>query len=462
MDIKKFVADNESNIKRDIKRLVNIKSVKSAAMPGAPYGKGVRDCQLEAMKICSELGMNVTDCDGHIAFGHYGREDRFLGIIGHIDVVPEGSGWDSEPYRCIERDGCLVGRGASDNKGPFVITAYAVKYLIENNIPLNYGIRFLIGLDEESGMSDIAYYKRRYPQPVFTFTPDFHFPVGNGEKGIYTADLVSQQLEDGAILELTGGVVTNAVADRASALLKRETYDLVQRAAQGREEIAVELTERGVSVLATGRAAHAAMPEKGVNANHLLMQFLCETGALQGEEAAAAQFIKLATEHFDGRAFGINIPDGRFEPTTIIGGMLSLRDNRLVLNVNCRYNTALSPEELALHIASTARENRFEVQNVSNSPYFYLEPDHPGVRALCSIYGEAVGEPDIQPMLLSGGTYARCMDNAVSYGATFHDAVKPSWAGNGHMKNEAYDFTKALRACEIYIETLLRLQEISL
>ena len=39
-----------------------------------------------------------------------------LCFAGHIDVVPPGEGWESEPFTPTEREGFLYGRGAQDMK----------------------------------------------------------------------------------------------------------------------------------------------------------------------------------------------------------------------------------------------------------------------------------------------------------------------------------------------------------
>ena len=44
--------------------------------------------------------------------------DGGIVLSGHTDVVPvEGQDWTSDPFRMIERDGRLYGRGACDMKG---------------------------------------------------------------------------------------------------------------------------------------------------------------------------------------------------------------------------------------------------------------------------------------------------------------------------------------------------------
>src|SRR4051794_23703393 len=45
-----------------------------------------------------------------------------FGFAGHLDVVPAGEGWDSDPFDAQIIDGRLVGRGANDMKS--AIAAY--------------------------------------------------------------------------------------------------------------------------------------------------------------------------------------------------------------------------------------------------------------------------------------------------------------------------------------------------
>lgn len=191
-------------------------------------------------------------------------------------------------------------------------------------------------------------------------------------------------------------------------------------------------------------------------------QLLCDSGVLSAEEQQIASFIALATSDYTGAQFGIDAKDGLFEPSTIVGGMLAYRNGDFVLNVNCRYNTALTAQEIANRIAFTAKSYGFEAKNVSNSPAFYLNAQTPCIKELCAVYAEVSGDEETKPMLLSGGTYARRMENAICFGATFPKAKKPDWAGNGHMKNEAYDMNYAWKSCEIFIKSLIKLQDMRL
>ena len=43
-------------------------------------------------------------------------EGPHLCFAGHVDVVPAGEGWDTDPYKAVEKDGYIYGRGAQDMK----------------------------------------------------------------------------------------------------------------------------------------------------------------------------------------------------------------------------------------------------------------------------------------------------------------------------------------------------------
>lgn len=50
-----------------------------------------------------------------------------LCFAGHIDVVPAGEGWNSDPFAALEKDGVIFGRGAADMKGGVAAFLYAAK-----------------------------------------------------------------------------------------------------------------------------------------------------------------------------------------------------------------------------------------------------------------------------------------------------------------------------------------------
>ncbi len=49
-----------------------------------------------------------------------------FGFAGHLDVVPPGDGWDSDPFEPVIADGVLTGRGANDMKSAIAAFVAAV------------------------------------------------------------------------------------------------------------------------------------------------------------------------------------------------------------------------------------------------------------------------------------------------------------------------------------------------
>ena len=70
---------------------------------------------------------------------------KHFAFAGHLDVVPPGSGWASEPFEPEQRGELLYGRGAVDMKGSIACMVEAVA-----NVPQDAGtISFIITGDEE-------------------------------------------------------------------------------------------------------------------------------------------------------------------------------------------------------------------------------------------------------------------------------------------------------------------------
>lgn len=83
--------------------------------------------------------------------GVVGRGRPRIVIAAHLDVVPAGDGWQTDPFQAVERDGYLYGRGVCDNKGAAAAMLLAGSFLknIERDLP---GEVWLAGVaDEECG-----------------------------------------------------------------------------------------------------------------------------------------------------------------------------------------------------------------------------------------------------------------------------------------------------------------------
>jgi succinyl-diaminopimelate desuccinylase len=80
-----------------------------------------------------------------------------LVIYAHLDVVPPGNGWDTDPFQMVEKNGRIFGRGVSDCKGSIASLVAALKALLEKGKP-KYNLCILLTTDEEvGGYSGLCY-----------------------------------------------------------------------------------------------------------------------------------------------------------------------------------------------------------------------------------------------------------------------------------------------------------------
>ncbi len=451
-----FVAANEENVVRDIKRLVDINSVEGTPEPGKPFGAGPAAALDEALNMAAEMGLSTNNCEGYMGWAELpGETDKQIATITHLDVVPQGNGWTADPFDMQVRDGWIIGRGVADDKGPSVRCLYALKFLKEHNVPLKYGVRALLGANEETGMEDVEYYLKNYPAPDFCFSPDAEFPVCNGEKGGFNGYLVSKKLENGNILEFTGGVAHNVVPDRASCLVKADFAALSER-----EGITLEEENGAVRIRGWGKGGHAAMPQNTVNAIGLIVNYLLDNQLVTAEEAQFLSYLRKLHSNTDGSGVGIAASDEAFDPLTIIGGMIELKDGRLWQDVDSRFPTSITGEEIKARLEA-ASEGCATVEEATWRVPFYISADAAPIQALIETYNEVTGE-NAKPFTMGGGTYARHFPKAVSFGPERLDTVLPEFGGPMHGANEAANIAQLMQALKIYILAILKLETIEL
>lgn len=88
-------------------------------------------------------------------FKKFGAGEKSLHICfaGHIDVVPPGDGWESDPFEPILKDGYLYGRGTQDMKGGVSAFVCAIKDFIQTHQDEDFSqsliISVLLTSDEE-------------------------------------------------------------------------------------------------------------------------------------------------------------------------------------------------------------------------------------------------------------------------------------------------------------------------
>lgn len=166
-----------------IRHLCRIDSRRTPAQPGAPYGKGCRDCLEEAMKEARKLGFYTDIWQDQVGIVSVDKRREYIGIAGHLDVVDLNGTWKYDPFAASVADGRIYARGILDNKGPMTACLYAVYALKRIHYIFPTNVHLLFGTDEETGMEDMTGYFQEHEAPLFGWTPDCKYPVVYAERG---------------------------------------------------------------------------------------------------------------------------------------------------------------------------------------------------------------------------------------------------------------------------------------
>ncbi|MEQ1708965.1 MAG: succinyl-diaminopimelate desuccinylase [Terricaulis sp.] len=81
-------------------------------------------------------------------YARFGEARPNFCFAGHVDVVPPGENWSSDPFAAEIRDGVLYGRGATDMKTAIAAMITATETFLRNSKPRG-SISFLLTCDEE-------------------------------------------------------------------------------------------------------------------------------------------------------------------------------------------------------------------------------------------------------------------------------------------------------------------------
>ena len=206
----------------DLSSLIEIPSVEGKATDNAPYGEECARAIDTMLEICKKHGLETKNFDYHAGTAIFEGESKEikLDILSHLDVVAAGTGWNSDPFKLLEKDGFVFGRGVADDKGPALSALYACLALKNLGLLPKNSIKLIFGSAEETGSSDLRHYFRTEKSAPFTFTPDADFPVFNGEKGRYVPNFsMSVENESGArVTSFQCGNAPNIVPERARTM----------------------------------------------------------------------------------------------------------------------------------------------------------------------------------------------------------------------------------------------------
>ncbi|HGI2147399.1 TPA: dipeptidase PepV [Streptococcus agalactiae] len=464
IDFRAEVDKRKDALMDDLINLLRINSERDDSQADAehPFGPG----PVKALEFFLEMAerdgyetKNVDNYAGHFTFGQ-GEEE--LGIFGHLDVVPAGSGWDTDPYEPVIKDNRLYARGSSDDKGPTMACYYALKIIKELGLPTSKKVRFVVGTDEESGWGDMDYYFEHVglPKPDFGFSPDAEFPIINGEKGNITEYLHFSGENKGAVRlhSFSGGLRENMVPESATARftshLDQTTLGASLADFASKYNLKAELSVEDEQYTATvyGKSAHGSTPQEGVNGATYLALYLSQFDFEGPARAFLDVTANIIHEDFSGEKLGVAYEDDCMGPLSMNAGVFQFDetndDNTIALNF--RYPQGTDAKTIQTKLEKLNGVEKVTLSDHEHTPH-YVPMDDELVSTLLAVYEKQTGLKGHE-QVIGGGTFGRLLERGVAYGAMF-----PGDENTMHQANEYMPLENIFRSAAIYAEAIYEL-----
>ena len=421
MTIREYLENHREEMISFLAELVAVRSVQNEPNGKYPFGKKPAKALEIMLKKCHESGFSVENVDNYVGTADFNETEPSLAILAHLDVVPEGTGWHSDPYVLKRSEGRLTGRGTCDDKGACVASLFALKALRELAVPLKRGVRLIFGTNEENGSADLAYYRKKRKLPPMVFTPDGQYPVINAEKGMIRV-YFSAPFD---YMSINSGKIINAVPEKCIA---------------GHE--------RHILFFCTGKSGHASTPEKAENA---VTKFL-EEYSREFKNPLLCGLAKLFPHgETDGKSCGLGFSDKISGKMTCVLSMLNTENGRLEGGVDIRFPLDKTFEEISGIICKSLENIGFEIDLCEGTEPHITDENSGFVQSLLRAYERVTGDKGYC-IAIGGGTYVHEIEGGVAFGAEFLNEN-----GNMHGADEFITEENLLKNAEIMAEAIIEI-----
>ena len=450
-EIVNYFKNKREEILNTIAELVSVPSVGGKAEPGKPFGEKPAEALKLALKKAEEFGFKTENHDGYVGTVDFNDGEQELAILAHLDVVPAGEGWNTDPFTMVEKDGNIYGRGVSDDKGPAVAALYAMKAVKDLKLPVGKNCCLILGTAEECGSDDLAYYFSKNPYPKYAFTPDANFPVTNGEKGRFTKFFHRTVDLSGCkkyIKSFFAGEASNAVPAFAKAELVGISKEEFELAADKAKSTNADFSFDGETVICNGTSAHASLPENGNNPITAMIELLSYID-LDGECAGFVADLKALFPHgkYNGEALGVDMED-KLGRLTLTLDIVRFENGKFDGCFDTRTPMSATKENCAYVIAEKLKNHGFEIDDTEIRAAHYVDENSDFVKTLLKVYEDYSGDKG-ECISMGGGTYVHDIENGVAFGAISRDTVT-----NMHGANEFMPIDDILTAAAIFTEVI--------
>lgn len=409
----------------DLAALVAVNSVCGTAAEKYPFGEGPAKALELALAQGERMGFATENVDNYAGTIDLGTSERMIGVLAHLDIVPAGQGWTSDPFKLTLRNNRLYGRGVVDDKGPVVAALYGMRILRDLQVPLSKRIRLIMGTNEELGSACMKYYAEHRPIPECGFTPDADYPLINGEKGNFLTTL-SFPNESTPIRSIQGGEVFNAVPAFCEAVLDGRQIDLdaLRASANSADTLGFQPefsrdSDGNIHMVTRGVASHGSLPHLGKNA-----VVSCALILVNYLGRSAGKMVRFIAESIgretDGHTLGLKAEDSLSGSLTFNLGWIRYNANEHKLGIDIRFPISLSLADMTSIYRKMTEAHKISFEISSASEPHYVPRDHEVVKRLMAAYRDVTGDEQAQPMVIGGGTYAKKLGkNFVAFGPDF-------------------------------------------
>jgi len=246
-----------ADLTRLLKVLKDLVAFKTVAPPGSYYHEIVdylvpifKEMGFRTEKLVMPQEVFESRCEDKRLWGDranliasldVGAKETMV-VYTHLDVVPPGDGWSTDPFLLTEKDAKVYGRGVSDSKGEVAAVIAVLEALLRQQADLKYNLRVMLTTDEEVGgysglcyLTDLERVKGDYMLCMDGFSDDLVI----GSNGMITWEVVVRGVSAhsasgflgvnavertlpimSALMELKGGVQSRRSALAANSSLE--------------------------------------------------------------------------------------------------------------------------------------------------------------------------------------------------------------------------------------------------
>ena len=423
--LRQWIAAHRAELLSDLATLIEVPSVARPGADGLPYGRECREALRRAEAIARKLGLATQSWEDTVLTVEWGGKDVPFAILCHLDVVPAGDGWTTDPFRLTVEEDCIRGRGVTDDKGPAVAALYAMAAVRELCPALQCSPRLWLGTAEEIGSPDMKRWLQSHAMPPYVITPDATDPIVIGESAKYRPAISMAWSKSAAlprVIHLQGGRVRNAIPAAAEAVVAGLTAAAVRPAADGwseKTEVTFTLTDtaEGLHIAAHGRGAHIGKPWLGRNAQTALTGLLADLPLADCGSTRAVRSLAKLFPYDDphGAALGLTVEDEVMGKCRVNATTCTLTEEGVVCQFDSRGGANATEENYARVIDAALQAEGFAVEQSEMDAAHYVPPTAKIVEDMAALYRQVRG---IEPAIVSqvAGSYAHFVDGAIAVG----------------------------------------------